>query len=335
MNYRNYSAADFALDNHFQKWILNPDEETSRFWMDWLHDNPHMKAEVEEATALMKLSGLASDAAANTAFLDVWEKLKDNAEQQETVLHSAIKRKYMPWVAALVACLAVVAVYLVVISEKPVAVYTTAYGEVKEYILPDGSSATLNANSKLICEGDWVSERKVTLEGEAFFQVKKTADRKTFTVKTQDDVTVKVLGTKFNVNARHNHPVVYLQEGKIAFSAKQKEVVLEPGDLATMDGTGQNIYITHHAEDSAAGELAWRSNFFVYNDAPLSLIARHLEDNFGLDVVLTDSSLCNKRVTFKTTQKRISILLEIIAQTLDVTVEQNKNQIIISPRTRD
>ena len=55
-------------------------------------------------------------------------------------------------------------------------------GEIKTITMPDKSVITLNADSRLsFVEGNWMNNRSVSLEGEAFFDVKK--------------------GTKFEVNS--------------------------------------------------------------------------------------------------------------------------------------
>ena len=70
-----------------------------------------------------------------------------------------------------------------------------------EILLPDGSAVTLNANSKL--QYYTHSARKVWLEGEAFFEVKKIPETaEPFQVVT-NDLTITVLGTTFNVNSRN------------------------------------------------------------------------------------------------------------------------------------
>ena len=71
----------------------------------------------------------------------------------------------------------------------------------KQVILPDGTSVWLNTNSKLQYDNAMLHKehREVSLYGEAFFDVAK--DKKhPFIIHTQK-VTIKVLGTAFNVRA--------------------------------------------------------------------------------------------------------------------------------------
>jgi transmembrane sensor len=335
MSYSNYSAEDFALDDEFQKWVLDTDEQTNEFWSQWIANNPHKIKEINEARELVKLAGLSPDREATAAFLDVWEKVKNHAEQEQVQIQQPKPAlgKYIAWAAAF-AAVALAAVYLFRSSPQQNVEYQTAYGEVKEFILADGSHVTLNANSKLSCIGDWGEAREVLLEGEAFFDVVHSQDDKEFVVKTVEDIAVQVLGTEFNINTRNNSFSVYLQSGKIELNAASQTMTLKPGDFAEFDRVHQKINITE-AGNSIENELAWKNNFFIYNDTPLSEIVEDIEDNFGMEVLVADSSLNDKRVTVKVSRKEVNVLLQVLAQTLEIQIEQNKNQIFISPYRKD
>ena len=73
-------------------------------------------------------------------------------------------------------------------------------GSRTQSVLPDGSKVWLNAGSKLSYENDFTgATREVRLDGEAFFDVVKHADRP-FIVHTSN-IDIKVLGTAFNVKS--------------------------------------------------------------------------------------------------------------------------------------
>jgi len=99
--------------------------------------------------------------------------------------------------------------------------------EHKIITLPDNSQVTLNAVSTIkYNEKSWDKKRKLTLEGEAFFNVAKGA---TFKVKTEIG-TVSVLGTQFNVNQRGNLFEVQCFEGVVNVEINSKNVKLHKGE---------------------------------------------------------------------------------------------------------
>jgi ferric-dicitrate binding protein FerR (iron transport regulator) len=78
--------------------------------------------------------------------------------------------------------------------------YTVPYGSKSRIVLPDSSSIWMNAGSKLRYSSAFNrTEREVYIEGEAYFTVTRNED-KPFFVRTSA-VTLKVLGTSFNVKA--------------------------------------------------------------------------------------------------------------------------------------
>lgn len=94
---------------------------------------------------------------------------------------------------------------------KPMHLATLA-GEMESKIFSDNSWIRLNENSEIVFdEKSWSRERKVGLEGEAYFEVEKGA---AFTVVTELG-SVKVLGTRFNVSTRNDRLDVMCFEGRV------------------------------------------------------------------------------------------------------------------------
>ena len=112
-------------------------------------------------------------------------------------------------------------------------------GSKTKIILPDGTSVWLNAGSRFSYPARFHGkERVVLLEGEAYFDVV-TMPRKPFHVKT-GDVTVKALGTTFNVKAYADDGITEttLIEGELVISkaGNETEIRLKPNEKITIIG---------------------------------------------------------------------------------------------------
>lgn len=113
-------------------------------------------------------------------------------------------------------------------------------GKRYQVILPDSTRVWLNADSR--CVSRWPSgekERRVFLEGEAYFDVKKAKDCP-FIVET-DRIDVEVLGTRFDVKAYSDEETVYttLLTGSVRIVAdgvRDRNVELKP--LSNIAWTG-------------------------------------------------------------------------------------------------
>ncbi|HNW56620.1 MAG TPA: DUF4974 domain-containing protein [Bacteroidales bacterium] len=152
-----------------------------------------------------------------------------------------------------------------------------------QFSLPDGSTGWLNSNSSLKYSGSFVSDRKVALNGEAFFDVAKDPKRP-FVVSTKD-VFVEVLGTRFNIASYENEKnvEVVLEEGKLVFNntERTKSYTMSPNDLVVYDKTSK-ICSTEVVQPHKYS--SWKEGKLVFRNDPLDVIARRLERWYNIDV---------------------------------------------------
>ncbi|MCD2422635.1 FecR domain-containing protein [Niabella pedocola] len=137
----------------------------------------------------------------------------------------------------------------------------TARAQQYGIILPDGSKVWLNAATSLKFPVNFngLKERRVELEGEAYFEVAKDA-RKPFIVHSgrQD---IKVLGTHFNVSSYKDEPEARttLLEGSVKINGRQ---TLKPGEQAKVDRRG----VVAISKVNADASVAWKNGYFEFND---------------------------------------------------------------------
>lgn len=136
--------------------------------------------------------------------------------------------------------------------------------------LNDGSIVWLNAASKLIYPSKFSShERKVRIEGEAYFEIQKDP-RRPFKV-TSGDQTVEVLGTTFNINAYPDERVVRttLVEGKVKVGqngTSSSSVCLHPGQQSILI-KGSEISVK---EVNLMAQVGWREGLFYFDETALA-----------------------------------------------------------------
>ena len=145
-----------------------------------------------------------------------------------------------------------------------------------ELFLPDSSSVTLNADSRIrFAAGDWEMKRKVELQGEAFFRVKKGSR---FEVKT-DQGKVIVLGTEFSIKDRNSYYEVTCFSGSVKVQSDDNSVILQPGSaFRIMNKKVENYLI---ADKSIPDWLKGESSF---KSVPLQYVLNELERQYRVDV---------------------------------------------------
>lgn len=161
-------------------------------------------------------------------------------------------------------------------------------------LLPDGTEVWLNAASSIRYPASFAGkERRVTITGEAWFDVAKNKS-KPFFVDVDDKASVEVLGTSFNINAYSDEPVINttLLEGKVRITSRipqQKRpadnmdlptVILRPGQQATIDKPG--MMKVDIADRNIV--MAWREGVFRYNYTNFDEVLRQLSRWYDIDV---------------------------------------------------
>ena len=206
---------------------------------------------------------------------------------------------------------------------NPAAQYTDLYanlGKVRKITLADGSQVWLNADSRIKFATAFGNSREVFLEGEAYFEVAKD-ERHPFLVHTRN-LTTRVLGTRFNVNAYSGSGSieVTLLEGKVMLSAPSDTLLLAPHQRAVfMDNilaiahrdsisnpraagafSGPPVkatpVLTKLAADHDEDAAAWREGNLVFRNTPVEDIIPRLERKFSIRIQC-DSALLRQQIT--------------------------------------
>jgi ferric-dicitrate binding protein FerR (iron transport regulator) len=252
-----------------------------------------------------------------------WKKVED-AISNETPVHKINWLKTIAIAASVALIVATGVWYATTGSNTSYSnLYKTTFAQTKQITLPDGSKVTLNANSELKLSADWSvkEDRQVWLNGEAYFEVeKKSATHQKFIVHTKD-IDVEVLGTKFNVNTRHEKSVVSLEEGKIKLSLngetklvlkkKYKDDVIEmkPGEVVKLD-TASGINLA--AEQNVSFHSGWIRNEFHFNNTSLKDISTLIKDTYGYTVVVQDEEMLKRTISGDLRANNLQELVDVI-----------------------
>lgn len=227
-------------------------------------------------------------------------------------------------------------------SELVNQIYATEPGQIRSWVLDDGSRVTLNANSVLKVPRfglKWVlpgqKNREVFLTGEAQFSVTHTQDNRRFIVKTPSGLDVVVLGTEFTVSSRQNRMQVVLNQGKVVLQQETNQtmapIVLTPGDVVTL--VDEKIQRKHVADPERFS--AWKDELFVFDSMPLSQVAQLLRDNYGLHVTIPDPALAHETVSGSFKATNADELLISISKALDIQAVRRGKKVTFSARAND
>jgi len=160
-------------------------------------------------------------------------------------------------------------------------------------VLADSSIVLVNSESELEFPSQFNGhERRIKMIGEGYFEIAKNSS-KPFIVQSKEQ-EVKVLGTKFNIEAYRNDKNIRttLLEGKVQVTSGQQHIILKPGEQSLFDG--EKIHIS---SASVASNTAWKDNLFIFQSQPLGSIMQKIARWYQAEVVFENRELAQIRFT--------------------------------------
>jgi len=158
------------------------------------------------------------------------------------------------------------------------------------FSLPDGTNGWLNSGSSLEYKLPFSNNRKINLLGEAWFDVAHDNNHPFEIV--AGNSKVKVLGTKFNLNAypEDNYVEVVLEDGMVEFSTQGllSQIEIKSNERLVLKEGSININVTDTYKYSA-----WKEGKLIFRGAPMAEVARRIERWYNVKVKLVDKELEN------------------------------------------
>lgn len=231
--------------------------------------------------------------------------------------------------AAMAACVIALTLSALGISSRYLAGReTTGRGETRRIMLTDGSALALNTQSVVQVKFDGAERRVVMRQGEASFQVAHDEQRP-FVVQA-GDVSVRAVGTAFNVRMRPEGVEVTVTEGVV-------EVVRadEPNQAAPVQRVKHNEEVIAQAERPAAvvpvsdtqiaRRLAWQTGRLIFEGERLAAAVEDVNRYSAIPVVIDDPVLAEKSFVgaFKIGDARGFVHAAALA--FDARVEEQNN----------
>jgi transmembrane sensor len=253
-----------------------------------------------------------------------WEKINKRIiefEQQATIvrpLYPATKTRWL--VAASIAALVVLSVSVYFFNKgKELITASTLQGQMQEILLADGTKVILNKNSSFTYPGKFSGDtREVNLQGEAFFEVAKNAE-KPFIIQTPTS-SVRVVGTSFNVRAYDAEQSVEVNvvTGKVAFGDKsgKNKVLLLPGNKGSMSKRDSKIAVDKTYESNFS---AWQTKKISFSGTKLDRVLGTLENYFEVEFKVSDQKIYNCSFTGNFEQPNINEVLDVLSASMGIT----------------
>lgn len=288
-------------------------------------------------------------------------------ENHERTIRSKNSKKKIIWFSAAAVAIAISCFFMLDIGVKKnkanpeiarhVNEITTRPGSKSRVELPDGSIVWLNAGSKLTYNKDFGKvKREVTLMGEGFFDVTKNKE-KPFIINTSS-ITIKVLGTVFNVKAyqEDKQTETSLLHGSIEVVIKKRpndKIILSPSEKLIVENDiseSRNKTIkdnnstteipdisnlvsinklSYNPIDSAVAETEWINNKLIFRNESFYDLAIQMERWYNVQIEIKDDKIAMERLNGTLETETIAQALEALQVSTPFKYEKSGNNIII------
>jgi len=275
-----------------------------------------------------------------------WEKIQPEMDKpnwvigmEKPVQKHFLSRRFLRIAASLLLAVMLGSVgFYLGFRQHKTAVFTEVISNEQQVLqgitLPDGTVVTLNSNSKLNYPKQFSGKfRKVSLEGEGFFEVKHNAS-KPFVI-TAGNAQIKVLGTSFNVSARPGDKTVEVtvETGKVQVHCQKlaqqhgSDLILVPGEKGVLI-TARNQLIKSVNTDRNV--TAWKTHDLIFKQTPLREVLENLEKVYHTEIQLSDPALNELVLTAHFDNQTIDFILEVIRLTFNLELSAQKGQYFLT-----
>jgi ferric-dicitrate binding protein FerR (iron transport regulator) len=360
-DYYYYEAEDFVEDENFRRWVFEKSPEENDFWAHWLFLHPEKGETVDAAREmLMAIRGeqqsLTDDwIDGKVAQLLACAQDSPSPKEQVSFLLQTLTQNWLKVAASLVLLAGIGwGVYqyhpgnLLDHSQyqsSGLVLVANTTGTPRRITLPDGSQVTLQKNSNLTYPPSFnLTQREVTLHGEAFFQVARDPS-KPFMVYA-NGLVAKVLGTSFNVSAysEDKKVTVTVKTGKVSVFAQsdkelshQKEsrnlsgMILKPNQKVTFLKPETRL-IRSLVEQPDLISVPKANQQFIFDRTPISEVFKTLEQAYGITIVFDEELMAACTLTASLGEESLFNKLELICAGTESSYQLVDGQILITSK---
>ncbi|RKR12893.1 FecR family protein [Maribacter vaceletii] len=317
-------------DQSFINWIKKSNRNDIQYWNSWISNNPEQIETIELAKSIVLGIRFKETVIAEEKIdIELQKALGTIQSKTKPVLPFYKQKKSFAFYGIAASILMIFGLFIGLdkYNYNTTTVHKTAFGEIINLTLPDGTSVVLNGNSTISYDKE--NSRDINLIGEAYFKVKPIPATKAKFWVTTNDLKVEVYGTQFHVNTRDEKTDVVLDEGSIHLvldNGITKKMI--PGEFVSFSKNTENI--THKKVNLQVPYGLWRDGTYIFNNLTLKEVMKNMEYTYGITTNFDTKELEKKLISGGIPNKNLKICLAAIEKSANVNIIQNNDTLTIT-----
>lgn len=248
-----------------------------------------------------------------------WNSINSKLDVNQT------KTTLWPWViAAIIICGLAIATYVYLAPDKVKNIFQSD-DKVEYFALKDNSKIWLNKNSEVAYLSDFTSERKVSLSGEAFFDVESDKSNP-FIISINETDYIKVVGTSFNVINSAEAFDLAVYSGHVELHTLNRVIDLYKNDrIVKINGAFAKI------QNNSNNLLSWKNKELVFDNVTLSKAFEDLSDHYAVEFKFDKSiNLNDCKLRSRYNQETIGEVLKELKSFFDIEYSIDNKSVLIT-----
>ena len=264
-----------------------------------------------------------------------WKKLRSRIYQYEEIQHKyKVKRRslsfYVVRAAAIIILGMIVYTTFNYLFQRPDIIQISSNDTtISNNLLPDGTVISLNQQTAIEYQENFTEdERKVKLNGEAYFDVQPDAARP-FIVEANEAI-ITVLGTSFNVKALPSEAAVevLVAEGSVELANpdRTQATILQIGEKGLF--LKETNEVKKETEFDAEA-LFWLNKTLLFRDTKLSMVFNTLQRLYDVKISVDNDATLNCKLTAKFSNETIENIIDHISTIFNLQITKDGNNFLV------
>ncbi len=317
-------------DSSFKNWVNKDNENDVIFWESWLKNNPDKITIAHTARDI--ITGISftppslSEEKIHNELEAVLGQITSEENEKDIPTKIITMQQFKKYMAVAAVSLLFIFLGNLFFNNSTQISHKTAYGEIIDLKLSDGTTVVLNGNSEI--NYDSKNPRNIELIGEAYFKVTSIPSTKAkFWVNT-NDLKVTVYGTQFHVSTREEKTAVVLDEGTIHLVLNDGSTAeMQPGEFVSYS-KNENTLTRTNVSDKEPFAL-WRKGTYVFNNTSLQNVLKNIEKTYGVEVKFIDKGIAHQLLTGGIPNENLKICLSAIEKSTGIRIVKKGNKLLV------
>ncbi|MFW5851658.1 MAG: FecR family protein [Bacteroidota bacterium] len=164
----------------------------------------------------------------------------------------------------------------------------------KEIVLPDGSTVFLHSHASITYPSEFSEDnRTISINGHAFCEI--TRNEKAPFIISTPLISVKVLGTTFNIQTNNNKANVIVESGSVQVTEliSNQSVILEKNERVDYE-KNKNLRTSINTDSNY---LSWKTGILTFDKTPLHEVFADIERHYNCSIIVSDEQIYSKILT--------------------------------------